>query len=293
MVGTALCKELVKQGYEVIIMSRTAKQSTAGISYAVWDVKAGSIDKDAIAKADYIVHLAGANVAEGRWTQARKKELRDSRVLSGQLLVRTLHQTANKVRCVVSASAIGWYGPDPVVPNPEPFTEEAQPDTSFLGTTCQQWENSVLPLVQLGIRLVIFRIGIVLSKSGGAYAEFIKPLRFGVASVLGSGKQMISWIHIHDLVNLFIYAIEHDKVDRVYNAVAPNPVSNAALIQTIANIKGGPSVEMHVPQLVLKAMLGEMSVEVLKSATVSGKKIQEAGGTFQFPTIETAVQDLQ
>jgi len=262
------------------------------VRYMQWNVAAQTLDKRVIEEADFIVHLAGANVAEGRWTAKRKQEIVDSRVQSSALLVKALHATQNRVKAVISASAIGWYGPDPQIPNPNPFTESNKAAADFLGNTCMQWEQSIAPVTELGKRLVILRTGIVLSNSGGAYAEFKKPLRFGIASVLGSGQQMVSWIHIDDIVNLYIEAIENERWQGVYNAVAPQPASNKQLIKTIAKQRGGFYITAPVPAIALKTALGEMSIEVLKSTTVSANKVEQAGYTFLFPHIDAAVQNL-
>jgi uncharacterized protein (TIGR01777 family) len=294
MLGTALTKELVRKGHEVIILTRQAGKDgpVKNIQYATWDPAAGTIDREAFGKADHIVHLAGANLAEGRWTDKRKKEIRDSRVQSGALLVQSLREIPNKIKSVVSSSAIGYYGPDPAMNKPA-FTETDPPVNDFLGSVVQDWEKAISPAGQVGRRLVIFRIGIILSKQGGAYVEFVKPLKFGIASVLGSGKQMVSWIHIQDVVNLFITALENESWQGVYNAVAPEPVTNRVLIQAIARAKGGFSILAPVPVFVLKAMLGEMSVEVLKSTTVSNGKLNAMGYQFLFPDIQSAVKDLR
>jgi uncharacterized protein len=296
LIGKALSSALVKKGYEVIILTRNpaAHQSEGKIRYANWDIDKQQFDLAALAAADHIVHLAGAGVAEKRWTDARKKEIVDSRVKSGELLVKILKENENKIRSVISSSAIGWYGPDPVIPNPRPFIEDDKPDTSFLGETCLKWEESVTPLKQLGKRLVILRTGIVLSKDGGALHEFRKPVKFGVAAILGSGKQVISWIHIDDLVRLYIRFIEHASLDGIYNAIAPKPVSNSELVTKLAReIKGSFYVPMHVPAFILKMTLGEMSTEVLKSATVSCVKVHLTDFTFQYPTIEAALPSLK
>lgn len=294
LIGQALTKELVDRGYSVIILTRgqpgSAKRS--GVQYARWDVERQTIDKDAVGKADHIVHLAGANVAEGRWTETRKREIRDSRTQSGHLLVKALKEYPNKVKTVVSASAIGWYGPDGQVPNPRPFTESHPAHPGFLGDTCRQWEDSIRPVMDLGKRLVILRTGIVLSTEGGAYKEFEKPLRFGVASVLGNGRQVVSWIHIADLVGLYLAALQSERWQGVYNAVAPSPVSNRELVLAIAKQRGKFYITTKVPEAALKVALGEMSIEVLKSTTVSSRKAGEAGYQFLFPNIGVAVHNL-
>jgi uncharacterized protein (TIGR01777 family) len=293
MIGKALTNALVSNGYQVIILTRRAKRSANNIVYKEWDPEKGTIDGAAITEADYIIHLAGANVAESRWTAKRKKEIVDSRVRSGELLVKAIRNTPNNIKAVISASAIGWYGPDPQVPNPKPFIETDPADEAFLGRTCQQWEGAIKPVEEMGKRLVVFRIGIVLSNEAGAYAEFKKPLTFGTATILGSGKQVISWIHIDDLVGLFITAIQNERLQGEYNAVTPYPVSNKELILSLAKQRGKFYVPVPVPSFALKMALGEMSVEVLKSATVSSEKIKRAGYKFTYPHITDAVKALE
>lgn len=294
LIGTALTKLLLNKNYKVIILSRSAKESTINnLSYATWDVNKQTIEPGAIQQADYIVHLAGAGVADKRWTDKRKKEIIDSRTQSSALLVNALKENTNKVKAVVSASGIGWYGGDTIIPNPKPFTEIDLPETDFLGDTCKQWEASIEPVSALGKRLVKLRTGLVLSNEGGALPEFKKTIKFAIASILGSGKQIISWIHIHDMCRLFLYAIENEKLSGAYNAVSPSPVSNKNLTFALAKkAKGKLFIPVHVPAFVLKIVLGEMSVEVLKSATVSAQKIKDAGFQFTYPTIEAALNEL-
>ena len=298
LVGKALGQALLDKGYRVIILSRQTdtKSAVSNLSYANWNVEKQTMDNEAIAHADYIIHLAGAGVAEKRWTQKRKQEIVDSRVMSIKLIVESLKTIPNKVKAVVSASAIGWY----LIPNPSPqggegsgvrkFVETDPSANDFLGNTCKKWEESIDPVTQLGKRLVKLRIGIVLSKDGGAMKEFLKPLKFGVAAILGNGKQIISWIHIDDLVRMFIAAIENEQLTGVYNAVAPHPVSNKELTLALAKSRKHFFIPVHVPSFLLKLMLGEMSIEVLKSSTVSCNKIQETGFQFNFPGILEAVE---
>jgi uncharacterized protein len=294
MVGQSITKILLQKGYRIIVLSRSVKQSNnEKLEYVTWDIEKQTIDSAAFAKADYIIHLTGAGVVDKKWTAAYKKEIVDSRVNSGKLLVKYLQTSNHKVKALISASAIGWYGPDNAKSTLNGFVETDAPDTSFLGETCKLWEESVSPAQALGVRVIKYRIGIVLSNTGGALVAFKQSLPFGIASILGSGKQVVSWIHIDDLSRLFLYAIENEQLQGTYNAVAPKPVSNKTLTVTLAkSIKGSFYIPLHVPIFVLKIMLGDRSIEVLKSATVSAEKIKHAGFTFQYPTIDAALQSL-
>ncbi|HRH47594.1 MAG TPA: TIGR01777 family oxidoreductase [Panacibacter sp.] len=295
LIGKALSPMLLRKGYEVIILTRNPTGTTniqPGISFAKWNIETGEIDKSAIAKADYIIHLAGAGVAEKRWTDKRKTEIIESRTKSGALLINALSKTENHVKAVISSSAIGWYGPDTPTSLQKGFDEDWKSSDDFLGKTCKLWEAAIQPVEALGKRLVILRTGIVLSNDGGALAEFKKPLKFGIASILGGGNQITSWIHIDDICRMYLFAIE-TNISGIYNAVAPHPVTNKQLTLTLAkSIKGNAFVSMHVPGFVLKIMLGEMSVEVLKSANVSVAKFQHTGFQFAYPTIEAALKEL-
>ena len=293
MVGQSLTNFLLAKGYHVIVLTRQQKQSSrAHFSFAQWDLNKGWIDPTAIAAADYIIHLAGEGVADKRWTAARKKAILHSRVNSSALLVKTLKENPNKVKAIVAASAIGWYGPDNEKSKQSGFIETDSVDSSFLGDTCQQWEESMHPIKLMGIRLVTIRIGIVFNKMGGALAEFMKPAKLGAAAILGDGQQMVSWIHQQDLNRLMLFALETEQVVGVYNAVAPDPVNNAILTKAIAKRFHTWAIPFHVPSFVLKIMLGEMSVEVLKSAKVSASKIITAGFSFDYASMDEALDDL-
>jgi len=293
LIGTALTPMLLSKGYEVIILTRrTDKQNSEAVKYAHWDVKRGIIDKDAIAKADHIIHLAGANVSDKRWTKKRKKEILDSRVKSGEVIVKVLKEIPNKIQTVLSASGIGWYGPDTDISKQKGFKENDPASNDFLGEVCEQWEESLKPVVALDKRLIIFRQGIVVSKEGGAFTEFKKPLKFGIAAILGSGKQVLSWIHIEDLCRMYVYALEK-KFSGVFNAVAPQVISNKNFTLELAKkARGKFFIPIYVPSFVLKIVLGEMSIEVLKSATVNCGKIKSTGFQFLYPSIEAALNNL-
>ena len=294
MIGKALTSHLIDKGYKVIVLTRqlpAQKSALPEIEFALWDTNKQTIDIAAVQKADYIIHLAGAGVVDKKWTAAYKKEILQSRTESSKLLLSTLQNNANKIKAVVSASAIGWYGED--VAGGKPFVETDKPTSGFLGETCVLWEQSITPVETLQKRLVKVRIGIVLSNEGGALAEFKKPVKLGVAGILGDGGQVVSWIHIDDLCRIFMYAIENENLSGVYNAVAPVPVTNKALTLELAKkMRGKFFIPLHVPAFVLKIMLGDRSIEVLKSTTVSDAKIKQSGFTFLFPTVDVALGQL-
>ena len=296
LVGKAVTQLLISKGYDVIVLTR--KQATTGkeqYSEAHWDPDKGVIDVAAVQKADCIINLAGAGVADKRWSKKRKQEIIDSRVRGGELLVKTLREEENKVKLLINPSGIGYYGDDIKRPRgKQAFIETDAADDEFLGKTCQLWEASVDPVQEMpGKRLVKFRIGVALSKEGGALTEFLKPVKFGVAAILGSGRQVISWIHIDDLARLFLYAIENEKIQGVYNAVASQPITNKNFVLKLAEkVKGRFYIPFYVPSFVLKLVVGGLSIEVLKSATVSNSKISHEGFQFLYPTIEPALNDL-
>lgn len=300
MIGTALSKLLLAKGHKVIILTRNLKRAidkqaaNERLTYARWNAREQSIDRDAIEKADFIVHLAGEGIADKRWTEKRKKQIVQSRIQGSGLLITALKEIPNSVKAVVSASAIGWYGPDkPGQKKSTGFVESDPPDQGFLGETCRWWEESIQPAKDLGKRLVKLRFGPVLANESGILPRFKSPVQFGIASILGSGKQVISWIHIEDLCRLITFSIENEQIDGVYNAVAPVPVTNKGFcLQLAKHMRGKIVIPIHVPAWVLKTLYGELSIEVLKSATVSSDKIQQAGFQFLYPQIAAALNDL-
>ena len=296
LIGKNLTRHLTSKGYEVIIVSRKSTHASDDpkISFANWNVEEQKIDSDAIAKADYIINLAGAGVMEKKWSENYKKEIIESRTRSGELLINALQKNTNNVKAFISASAIGWYGGDTkALLHKNGFIETDPADKNFLGETCRLWEESIEPVTKLNKRLVKLRTGIVLSNDGGAFTEFKRSLRFGIAAILGSGKQMISWIHIDDLCRMYIYAIENENLSENYNAVAPSPVNNKTLILKLAKkMRGQFYIPIHIPQFLLKLILGQRSIEILKSATVSCEKIKATGFTFLYPSIDAALKEL-
>ncbi len=289
LVGKALTQLLLDNGYRVIILSRGNRLPVAGsnLQFVKWDVAKKEIDISAVQQADHIIHLAGAGVMDKKWTAAYKEEIISSRVKSGELVAEILKQYPNKVKTVIGASAIGWYKASDSL-----HTEDEPADDSFLGSTCNLWEQSLQPVQALGKRRVTLRIGIVLDKNGGALKEFIQPLKLGVAAILGNGKQVVSWIHVQDLCRLFLFALKNENMQGVYNAVAPVPVTNQTLTLTLAKKMRRFFIPLHIPSFILKLLLGGRSIEILKSAAVSSKKTEAAGFGFAFSNIDAALDDL-
>jgi uncharacterized protein len=290
LIGTALTSLLRQKGYEVIILSRKPHKAKVNATSFCWDIKQRYIDPKAIENTDHIIHLAGAGIADKRWTKKRKKEILGSRVNSSALIVKALKEIPNNVKTVVSASAMGWYGPDRK--SRKPFVESDPPANDFLGSTCQRWEESISRVKEAEKRLVILRTSIVFSTKGGAFKEFLGPMKFGIAPILGSGKQVVSWIHIDDLARLYLAAIENSHMNGVYNATTAEPITNKELMLKVARARRRPFIPIHVPALALKTLFGELSIEVLKSATLDNKKVKETGFTFIYPGIDSAVNDL-
>ena len=294
LVGKALTDLILSKGYKVVILTRSPQQqiiTSPDISYAFWNVEKKIIDIDAIQQADHIIHLAGAGVMDKKWTHSYKEEIVNSRVRSSELLVETLRNHPNKIKSIISSSAIGWYGPD--IQNDHSFKEDEPPANDFLGETCKQWEESISSAEMLGIKVCKLRTGIVLSNEGGALPEFKKTLKWRVASILGSGHQIVSWIHITDLCQMFLYAIENHELNGSYNAVSPHPINNKTLIYKLGHfLKNDKFIPIYVPSFLLKMMMGQRSIEVLKSTRVDAEKIINSGFKFEFPNIDVALQNL-
>ncbi len=286
LVGTRLTELLMQRGYAVAHLSRQAR--AGAVPAFSWDVEKGKLDERAMENTDAIIHLAGAGVADARWTPARKKEILDSRVESTRLLGTYLPKHKN-ITAVVSASAIGYYGFNV---SEGWLAETAHPGTDFLATVTRAWEAELDQLAQPHLRIVKLRIGIVLSAKGGALAEIAKPVQWGVGAALGTGSQYMSWIHMDDLCGMFIHALENKNMHGAYNAVGPQPATNREVTKAIAAALGKPLWLPPVPGFVLRLMVGEMAAMVLGGSRVSPDKILQTGFTFQFPELRGAVQNL-
>ncbi len=296
LIGTKLTSHLTGEHHEVIILSRRRNETSTDphVSFSFWDVKNKVIDVAAVLRADHIIHLAGAGVMDKKWTKEYQRQIIESRTKSASLIIDTLNANPHHVKTFVSASAIGWYGADsdPLI-RKEGFLESDPAGNDFSAEVCMQWENIPDEVKQSGMRLVKFRTGIVLSNDGGEFKEIKAPLKFGVAGIFGDGNQIVSWIHIDDICRMYMEAIRNRDLRGVYNAVAPLPVSNKKLMMVTAEkMRNRFFIPIHVPKFFLRLFLGKRSIEILKSATVSCKKIKALGFTFLYPTIESAVDEL-
>lgn len=288
LVGRFLSKKLKDKGYSVSILGRTAHQDTEILTYS-WDINKNEIELEAIKKADYIIHLAGANIGEKRWTAKRKKLIIDSRVKTAQLIFEKLKVNTNQVKAFISASAIGYYG---TISTEKIFSETNPPAKDFLGETCRQWEQSADRFKELGIRVVKIRTGIVLANHGGALAKMIALIKLGIGSAIGNGRQYLPWIHIEDLCNIYIKAIEETQMKGAYNAVAPDHKTNRDFTETLAHVLKKPLWFPNIPAIVMKIIFGKMSAMLLNGSRVSSEKIINVGYKFKFSYLEGALVNL-
>ena len=287
LIGSILTEQLLAKGYSVSHLSRVPGKNPKVKTY-LWDITKGEIDPHCIDGVDTIVHLAGAGIAEKRWTKKRKKVLVDSRTKSIGLIYEVMKNHPHKVKNLVSASATGYYGNR----GDELLTEDSKPTFDFLSTCCVAWEKAVDKGEALGLHILKFRTGVVLDKNGGALPQLAAPVKYGAGSPLGSGKQWIPWIHWQDVIDVYLTGIENNTLNGVYNMVAPNPVTNKQMTQAIAKQLHRPLWLPNVPGFALKLLLGEMSEVVLGSDKVSAQKIEDAGYKFKYPDIETALKEI-
>lgn len=280
-VGKALIAYLLEHYPDVtltiLVRGEVALDPSPRVKYCLWDVNKRFIDPSLSEDIDTIIHLAGANIAEKRWTRKRKELLLKSRTESGKLLVDWIMAHGRKVKTFVSASAVGWYGEGKAG---QLFKEDDPAGKGFLADVCRKWEATTSPLIAQGIRVAWIRTGLVLHPSGGMWKALSAAFRFGIAPRFASGRQCFSWIGLADLVSLYVFVAAHDHVVGPVNAVAPHPVSQLALTKVLLAKQSGSSLVLPVPSFLLKLALGELSIELLKNAAVSADKIQQAG--FQF-----------
>ena len=289
LIGQHLTKLLLDKGYSVSYLSRKATP-VPGINVFRWDIEKGYLDPAALLNVDCLIHLAGAGIADQRWSPKRKATLLHSRTEGLRLLEKELNQRSEKPQVLLSASGIAYYGTDTKEIRQ---TEQSPAGNDFLARLTAEWEAAANSFTQLGIRTVKFRTGIVLSKEGGALPKIAAPARWGLGAPLGSGQQWCSWIHIDDLCRLYLEAMENQSWEGPYNAVAEAPVTNKELTRLICKTLGTPQWLPNIPKLVLKAMLGEMAVVVLGSSFIENKRIKtETHFNYHFTNLQNALSSL-
>jgi len=287
LVGRPLTQLLLNAGYGVSHLSRSPGKDPQ-VKTFLWDVGKGVIDEHCIDGIDVIIHLAGAGIAEKKWTAERKKEIMDSRTESIALIYQLLKTKKHQVKSVISASAIGYYSDR----GDELMTETSPPAADFMGKCCVEWETAVDKGKELGLHITKLRTGVVLDKEGGALVKMALPVKLYAGSPLGNGKQWVPWIHIRDAVDMYLFAIEKENFEGTYNMAAPNPVTNKQLTQAIAKQLHKLLWLPNIPAFFLKLLMGEMSTIALASTRVSAQKIEDAGFKFKFDDIAAALRQI-
>jgi uncharacterized protein len=288
LIGKYLTSFLLKEGYSVSHLSRNIKQHLNERVF-FWDPSNNIIDPAALEGIDFIVHLAGANIGEKRWTTARKNEILKSRVQSAKFLHATIAERKIPLKAFISASATGIYGSGS---SSSIFNEQDPPSTDFLSSVCNQWEQAADLFSKSGIRTVKIRTAVVLEKNDSALSKLMMPGKFGFLVQTGNGSQFMPWIHINDLCKIYLKAIEDPLMRGCYNAVSPQQVTHREFVHQLAKTMNVPVFPLPVPGFLLSIIMGEMSVVVLKGNRVSSEKIQDAGYSFLFSKLEDALENV-
>lgn len=288
LIGRYLTSVLLEGGYRVSHLSRKTNQF-GKVRVFRWDPEKGILDPLVFEGVDYIVNLAGANIGEKRWTGVRKREIESSRIDSAKLLFRVIKENKIPIKGFISASAVGYYGS---ITSDRIFTENDQPADDFLGTVCRKWEEAADHFYGIGVRVVKIRTGVVMEKSDSALSKMMIPARFGFLVQTGNGRQYMPWIHISDLCNIYLKAITDKEMNGAYNAVSPQQVTHKVFVKTLSQVIGRPVLPVPVPNIILKAALGEMSDVVLKGSRVSAEKISKSGYTFLYPELAGALKEV-
>ncbi|WP_166385168.1 TIGR01777 family oxidoreductase [Polaribacter sp. 11A2H] len=280
LVGKRLSKLLIDKNHEVVILSRNPKEENE----FKWDISSNYIDEIALLDTDYIIHLAGAGIADKRWTKERKQIIIDSRVKSANLLYDKINELKINLKGFISASGVGYYG---AVTTDKIYEETDKAGTDFLGDVCQKWENAAQQFSTKNIPVTILRTGVVLTDNGGALDKMKTP----IITPLGSGKQFLPWIHLDDLCAIYIKAID-DNLEGVFNAVAPEHHTSKTFSKELAKSIGKPYLGIGVPSFMLKLVFGDMAKILLEGSKISAKKIEKNGYSFRFKTLKKALNNL-
>lgn len=291
LIGSALSKYLSKDAsgeFEIRILTRNKYAKSPFKSY-LWNIDENYIDPEALKDVDAIIHLAGENIGEKRWSAERKKQIIDSRVKSTELLVRTLqNMSEHKVKTFIAASAIGYYGDA----GSKIVDENSPAGDNFMAEICEKWEFASFPIEKMGIRRIIVRNGIVLSTKGRTLNMMMKSYPFRIGLYVGTGGPYISWIHILDICHIYKFLLTHENCKGIYNAVSPQPERNNIIANAIAEALKQKTLLLPVPSFMAKLVLGEMSEVLLASIRVAPKALETEGFTFEFRKIYPALKDL-
>ncbi len=285
-IGMRLSELLTQKGYAIRHLSRSVSGNEKYTTFK-WNVADNYLDEKALDDVDHIIHLAGSGVADGRWTEKRKKTIINSRVDTAGLLLN--HLNDRPIKSFISASGISFYGS---VTSDLIFTEAHAEGDDYLAQVSVKWEKAAFQFQQKVGRVAAFRIGVVLSETGGALEKIVKPIKYGIGSPLGSGKQYMPWIHLDDVCGIFIHGIENESIEGVYNAVASEHVTNKGMTQAIANVLGKKLWAPKVPAFLLKLLFGEMAVVVLEGSRIDNERIKAAGFTFNYSSLDKALMSL-
>ena len=286
-VGKHLTDLLIGSGYSVSILSRNKKENISDIFYYTWDVENQVIEAVAVLNADYIIHLAGENIAAKRWSAKRKEEILKSREESIQLIYAVLKKNHKVPEAFISASAVGIYG---AFNGQAICTEKTPIATDFLGSTCQKWEAAVDRVGSLGIRTVKIRTGLVLGKDDGFLNKLVPLFKWNLGSALGSGQQYMPWIHVDDLCRIYLLAMTNPQMEGPFNAARNDNTTNSIFSKTLAKLFGHSLWLPNVPAFVLKIMMGEMSKIVLTGRRISSDKIESMGFEFEHKKLEDTLK---
>jgi uncharacterized protein len=289
LVGTALIKSLFADNHDVCRLVRgSSPDDVSGNPDISWNPDAGTIDSQKLEGIDVVVHLAGESIASGRWTDEKKRKIRESRVKGTELLAKTLAQLHQRPPTLVSASAIGYYGDR----GDEVLTERSQAGSDFLSDVCVEWENATTPAADAGIRVVLARFGIILDKKGGALAKMLPPFRMGIGGRVGDGKQWMSWIALDDVVDGLKFVIANQQIAGPVNFVAPNPVTNAQFTKRLGKVLSRPTI-FPVPVFGARLAFGEMAdALLLSSQRVDPVCLRSENYSFQFPELDKALRHI-
>ena len=288
LVGRHLADSLYREGYLISILSRGKSDKHGNYTYHHWDPANGQLDQEAIAEADHVVNLAGANLGTKRWTRSFKHTIYQSRVASTKLLASAINQAAQPPQSFLSASAINYYG----IQRKGLVTEDCGPGSHFLSKVCADWEQEAQKVKRDSTRVIIPRLATVLASEDGAFPKMKAPVALGAGAALGSGKQVTPWIHINDLVNMLKFFIQKVETDGVYNAAAPDSATNETLMRTIAQQLNKPFFLPNVPSLALRLLIGQFAEVLMTDLNLDVTRIQAAGFEFEYPDIQKAIADL-